>query len=596
MHGTLIPSLALVLVLSLCSQWLAHRMRVPSIIVLLAVGFVCGPLTGIVDPVRDFGSGYKPLVSLAVAIILFEGGLTLDLRQVRDVAKPVRRLIAVGAPLVGVGTALAARFVAGLSWPSAAVIGAILVVTGPTVVGPLLRQARLQARPAAILRWEAIVNDAIGALMAVVVYQVFLVSEGATGPATLASSVLAALAFGCVGGVVAGKVLVVSFARGWVPEYLKLPATITTVVAVYAAANAVLEESGLLAVTVVGMTLANSRIAVLDQLRRFKETSATVLVGTLFIVLTASLSLADVGQLDLRMLVFVAVVLVLVRPAALLLALRGTNTSQAERLLVGWIAPRGIVAVAMAGLFGQDLAEHGVSDGPRMLTLAFGVVVASVVAHGLSLGPLARLLGLRSADRPGVLLVGGSQMTTALAARLLEREIPVLVADSTWANLREPRLRGIPVYYGEVLSEDARHEIDFGVYSTVVASTSNPEYNALVCTDLGPEVGRDRVFEFREARDGPARHDLSFTLGGRVFAGTSLEDALRWLSAGGGLRATEFTETFDEADFSTTFGHRSRPLLWRRANGEVEAAGAWSAPAAPGDVLFHLGPPGSAQV
>ncbi|MCR9160002.1 MAG: cation:proton antiporter [Nannocystaceae bacterium] len=595
MHGTIIPSLALVLVLSLGSQWLAHRVRIPSIIVLLVVGFVCGPLTGLVDPVRDFGSGYKPLISLAVALILFEGGLTLDFRQVREVAKPVRRLIVVGAPLVGVATALAARHVAGLSWPSSAVIGAILVVTGPTVVGPLLRQARLQARPAAILRWEAIVNDALGALMAVVVYQVFLVREGATGPVALASSVTGALVFGSVGGVLAGKALVASFARGWVPEYLKLPATVTVVVAVYASANAVLEESGLLVVTVLGMTLANSRLAVLDQLRRFKETSATMLVGVLFIVLTASLTMADVAQLDLRMLLFIVLVLVAVRPVALMIALAGTDTTRSERLLVGWIAPRGIVAVAMAGLFGRDLAEHGVTDGPQMLTLAFGVVVASVVAHGLSLSPLARALSLRSTERPGVLLVGGSPMTTALAARLLERDIPVLVADSTYSNLSEPRLRGIPVYYGEVLSEEARHEIDFGVYSTVVASTSNPEYNALVCTDLGPEVGRDRVFEFREAREGPPRHDLSFTLGGRVFAGANLDQVLRCLGSGWTLRATEFTETFDEQDFATTFDRRSRRLLWRRANGNLEAAGEWSAPAGPGDVLFHLGPPSPTQ-
>jgi len=244
------------------AQWVAWRTNLPAIVLLLVGGFAIGPLTGWIDPLADFGDAFRPVVSIAVAIILFEGGLTLNLAEIRETSKAVRRLILIGGPLAWGLTALAAHFVAGFSWPAATVLGAILVVTGPTVV-----QAHLSTRPASLLRWEAIVNDAIGALFAVIAFEAFLVVHGSHDAGSLAASLAVGLAAAIGGGYAAGSAIEWAFTRGYVPEYLKAPVLLATVVAAHAVTNLLLEEAGLLTVTVMGIRLANSRITSLTEMR-----------------------------------------------------------------------------------------------------------------------------------------------------------------------------------------------------------------------------------------------------------------------------------------------------------------------------------------
>jgi len=219
------------------AQWAAWRTNLPAIVLLLVGGLVVGPLTGWIDPLADFGDAFRPVVSIAVAIILFEGGLTLNLAEIRETSKAVRRLILIGGPLAWGLTALAAHFVARFSWPTATVLGAILVVTGPTVVMPLLRQAHLATRPASLLRWEAIVNDAIGALFAVIAFEAFLVVHGSHSAGSLAASLAVGLAAAVGGGFAAGSAIEWAFTRGYVPEYLKAPVLLATVVAAHAVTN-----------------------------------------------------------------------------------------------------------------------------------------------------------------------------------------------------------------------------------------------------------------------------------------------------------------------------------------------------------------------
>lgn len=342
------------------AQWLAWRLRIPAIVLLLIAGALIGPVTGFIDPVRDFGDVYRPAVSLAVAIILFEGGLTLNFKEISETSTAVRRMILVGGPLIWGMTTLAAHFVGGLSWPTAAVLGAILVVTGPTVIMPLLRQAKLAQRPASLLRWEAIVNDAIGALFAVVAFELFLVFHGTHHADRLALSVLVAFVAAIAGGIFFGRFIAWLFIRGHVPEYLKAPVIFAAVLAAFVATNLILEEAGLLTVTVMGITLANTRIASLTEMRRFKETVTILLVSGLFVLLTAALDVAAVLALDWRAAAFVALVMFVIRPIAVFVATLGTSLSLKERIFVSWIAPRGIVAVAVSGLFGAALADNGV--------------------------------------------------------------------------------------------------------------------------------------------------------------------------------------------------------------------------------------------
>lgn len=510
----IVLKLAVIGTAGIAAQWFAWRLQLPAIVLLLAAGFIAGPATGFLNPTEDFGSIYRPIVSIAVAIILFEGGLTLNFKEIRETSTTVRRIIMYAGPMTWGMAALTAHYIGGLSWPTAIVLGAILVVTGPTVIMPLLRQAQLDARPASLLRWEAIVNDPIGALFAVVAFEVILVYIGLHEAENLVVLLLVGFAAAIGTGFVAAKVVAWSFMRGHVPEFLKAPVLLASVVAVYAATNAVLEESGLLTVTVMGVVLANSRIASLTDMRRFKETITTLLVSGVFIILTASLSMDEIRSLDWSAALFVASLLLVIRPIAILLATIRSGATIQERLLSAWIAPRGVVAVAVSGLFGSLLADVGVADAGRMVAFTFAVVVTTIVLHGFTLGPLASFLKLKKASKPGILIVGGSRWSTALALKLKEAEVPVMLADQNWNHLAEARLANIPVYFGEVLSESAHHSIDPKRFSNLIATGDNDAYNALVCTDFGPELGRSHVYQIGRADD-KARQALSFTLGGR---------------------------------------------------------------------------------
>lgn len=584
--------IALIGAAGMAAQWLAWRLRLPAIVLLLVAGFVAGPATGFIDPADDFGDIYRPLVSLAVAVILFEGGLTLNFREIRETSTAVRRIIIVGGPLVWIMTALSAHYVGGLSWPTATVLGAILVVTGPTVIMPLLRQARLSARPASLLKWEAIVNDPIGALFAVVAFEVVLVLIGQHRGGGLAYVVAAAFVFAVAGGFAAARAIQWAFVRGHVPEYLKAPILLASVLLAYALTNLVLEEAGLLTVTVMGIVLANTRIASLAEMRRFKETVTVFLVSGIFILLTASLTPDDLASLDWRAALFVASLLFVLRPLAIMIATAGSGATLAERVLSGWIAPRGVVAVAVSGLFGAALAEAGIADASRMVAFTFAVVVTTIVLHGFTLGPLASLLKLKSADRPGLLIVGGSRWAIDLASTLRQAEVPVMIADPNWNHVAEARLADIPVYYGDILSEEAHHTIEPARFSALVAVTDNDAYNSLVCTDFAPELGRSRVFQLGRGGDGPKRMSLNFTLGGRPLTGdgSGFRELRERHWQGWTFQLTRLTEAFGYDTYLESRAEDAIVLLWVKPAGAIVFASATTGTPAVGDRIVSFAP------
>ncbi|MEO0913115.1 MAG: sodium:proton antiporter, partial [Pseudomonadota bacterium] len=387
-----VPLLALIGVLGIGSQWLAWRLQMPAIVLMLAAGLIAGPATGLVNPEAAFGDIFRPLVSIAVAVILFEGGLTLNFAELRSTGTAVRRLVFLGAPLAWIFSTLAARYGAGLSWESATVLGGILIVTGPTVIIPLLRQARLARRPASILRWEAIVNDPVGALCAVLAFEVITAVYGAGTLLKAAEHLALGITVAAIAGYAGGWLLAAAFKRGMVPEYMKVPVLFGAVLAVYASTDSLLHESGLLAVTIMGVYLANAHLPSLDEIRRFKEHVTVILVSGVFILLAADLDVEMLAGLDIRALLFVLAIVFIARPLAVWLALVGTDLSNQEKAMVAWIGPRGVVAVAVAGLFGSRLDELGIPDGAELAALAFVLVAASVVLHCFSSVNLSRFL------------------------------------------------------------------------------------------------------------------------------------------------------------------------------------------------------------
>ncbi|MFY0621149.1 MAG: sodium:proton antiporter [Pelagimonas sp.] len=549
------PVLAFAVVgaLGVGSQWLAWRLRLPGIVIMLAVGLLVGPIFGLFDPKAQFGDMLKPMVAIAVAIILFEGGLTLNLHALSDAAKGVRRLVVVGAPLGWLASTSVLHFVAGLSWEASAVFGGIMIVTGPTVIAPLLRQARLQRRPANLLQWEAIVNDPVGALAAVLAFEVVVVMQTATGVAHAVQVLLVGILVATVLGVAAGWGIARAFRGGWVPEYMKVPVLFVVVLAVFALSDHVLHESGLLTVTIMGLWIANADLPSFVELRRFKEHATVLLVSGVFILLAAGMSLDTLQTLDWRAGAFVLSVILIARPLPVLIALAFSNVPWRERLLVGFTGPRGVVLVAVAGLFGERLVTLGVADAHRIAPLAFALVATTVVLHGFTLTPLARLLGLTASTRPGVILLGGSRWTVELAEALQSIDVPVVISERNHAYLRRAREAGLSVYYGDLLSEDAHHRLNLVAYEKLICATDDDAYNTLVATDLAPEFGRQNVYQLKRLKDNSSRHSLPNTLGGQPVGGdeTFFETRSRMLD-GWGFRVTTLSETFGVENWRDT--------------------------------------------
>jgi len=554
------------------AQWLAWRLKLPAIVLLAAVGLLTGPGLGLIDPSADFGQYLRPVVSICVAIILFEGGLSLHLRDLKESAKGVRRLVYLGVPLAWAFSSTCAHYIGGLDWPVSLVFGAIMVVTGPTVIMPILRQAALNRRTASYLKWEGIVNDPIGALLAVLVFQFFILQGSGSGWQEVAESLVYAIACGIVLGGAGGWLIARAMHRGMVPEYLKSPVLLGLVLVVYALSEWFQQEAGLLAVTVMGIVVGNMNLPGIGDMKRFKEYITIMLVSVVFVSLTADLDMASLGAIGWRGVALVAAIMLLARPAAIMLATIGAGMQLTERLLLSWIAPRGIVAAATAGVMGPRMVDAGYS-AEVLLPLVFAIIFATVFAHGLSINWLAARLGLASRHRDSVLVVGASPWTIELAQKLHDAEVNVLLADTSWHSLRSARLAGIPVFYGDILSEFAEESIELAHVQTVLAATSNDAYNALVCTAMAPEIGQKKVFQLAMGSDAeedpralsrPRRGNLAFD------AKHDFDMLWRLYIRGWKIFKTKISETYSYEDFVADRPADVLEILVMRAGGEVE--------------------------
>lgn len=516
--------LALFSILSFGAQWAAWRLRIPAITFLLIAGLIVGPITGLIDPDVLLGETFRPFIGLAVAIILFEGSLQLKFQEIREVRRTMLHVVIVGAAVSWFLLSHAAYYIGGLSWPVAATFAGLLIVTGPTVIIPILRHSKIVPKTGSILKWEGIVNDPVGVIAAVLFYEYYVFAQMESGMEDSILLNLGALVLAIIIlSYMIGRLTATTLERGYMPEYLKAPFMIMVVVILFVACNSILHESGLIAVTVLGMTLTNKHIASIEEIRRFKETVSVLLIAAVFILLTASLSFSVLAELDFRGILFVLCVL-LIRPISILAASIGTKMTKEEIMLIGWIAPRGIVCAAVAGVIGPLLAEAGYPDGEKLLPMAFLIVLVTVFAHGFTAKPLAEKLGLTSSDSDGLLIIGASPWTVQLAEVLKNRNVPVLIADKNWFHLRDVRLSDVPHFHGEILSEEAEFEIDFNRFGAVLAATEGHSYNSLICNDLANDYGREKVFQICEyKRSGKSQEKIPMTLRGRFFMGDNFD-------------------------------------------------------------------------
>lgn len=490
-------SIVIVIALGIFSQWLAWRIQWPSIVIMSIAGLLIGPISGVINPQAALGSFYSPIISLAVAMILFEGSTSLDIRELKGISKSVFRIVTVGAFIAWIGGSLAAHFIAGLSLEISFIIGGLFVVTGPTVIIPMLRQAKLKPRVSSVLKWEGIIVDPVGPLLALFAYEIIQITSQDSFHFTdfipfFVDSLLAIII-----GYVIGILVSVLVGKGLIPEYLKSPIVLCFVLICFMIGEVIMHETGMLAVTVMGLSLARTKKYVhsIGSIGHFMENISVMLTSTVFILLTASLTRETVFEIFTWPIIsFVLVMLLFIRPLSIGISTIGTELTLQEKALVGWIAPRGIVALTVSGYFAELLIADGYQHATILTSLTLALVFITVCAHGFSIGPLARKMGLANANSSGVLIVGASSFCIAFANHLKQMGTSVLLTDTSEDRLNQAKKLGIATYHGEILSEQSDFDIDTTPYQTILAMTGDAAYNALVCQSYIPKFGYNNTF------------------------------------------------------------------------------------------------------
>lgn len=581
-HGALM-GLTAVVGLGIAAQWLAWRLKLPAILLLLLAGFAAGPISGMflehpwLSPNELMGELLFPVVSLSVAVILFEGGLTLKLAEFKEVGTSVRNLVSIGVVVTWVVVAAAGHYILGFDWGISLLLGAILTVTGPTVIGPLLRQVRPLGSTGTVLKWEGILIDPVGAVLAVLVFEALRSAAGFQGDidqeakhlaVEAARSILFTILDGTLMGAAAAGLLVLLMNRYWVPDFLQSAVTLMVVGVAFTLSNMLQEESGLLAVTIMGVVMANQKFTPVKHIIEFKENLRVLLISVLFILLSARLELDVIKQIGWAHLAFLVVVIFVARPASVFASTVGSKLTWKQRLLIALIAPRGIVAAAIASVFAIRLSAEGVDGADGLVPAVFLVIVGTITFCGLCATPIARMLGQAATDPQGVLFVGAQTWAREIAMALKREGFDTLLVDTNRDNTRAARMQGLPTKTGSVLSEHVEHELDLSRISKMIAMTANDEANALACMQMIEAFGRKEVYQLApHARDERMVRDQiqddAHPLTGRFLVGRSLSyaDMCKRFEKGAEVKATKLTEEFEYDDYQALHGERAVPLF-----------------------------------
>jgi len=571
----------LILVLAVGSQVLASQLRIPALIVLLPVGFTAGALTTDVNPQRLLGATFQPLVSLAVAVILYDAGLGLDLAKLRGhTRRAVFRLIAVGVLVTWGFAAVFAGLLFGMSAQAALMIGVILVVSGPTVVGPLLRFIRPVERLQRVLAWEGSLIDPVGAILGAVMFHAILASPGG-GLSYRPGQFVISVGTGVIGAVIGVGLLWLCLRKLNLGEVLATTAQLACVVGVAAVCDIVRDDAGLVSAILMGLAVANMRSFDIPARRPFFETLVQLIIGVLFITISATITPASVHHLVLPTLGLVAVLVLVARPLVAFLATVRTDLTRGERAFTGWMAPRGIVAAATASTFGTGLAADHVGGAAKILPVTFLVIVATVAIYGLTAVPVARRLGVTRPARTRPLLVGGDRWVIELARVLRSAGLDVVL----WAGSDEQREQitqeGLELMPGELLAAATATGAELDGITAVLLLTGEDDFNALAATIL---AGNAETTIYRVAPPQPSHGVVApFTGGQTIFAPGLTRDAIAQRYDSGAAITTQ------PADGAIPPG--TDPLFLISPHGTLTPATRPGIPAHhPGGTLVLLGP------
>ncbi|HSH85403.1 MAG TPA: cation:proton antiporter [Guyparkeria sp.] len=578
MHDSILLSLTAIVVLGIAGHWLAWRIKVPPILFLLLTGIALGPVFGLLDPDALFGDLLFPIVSLAVGVILFEGSLTLRFRDIQGLSSTILRMVSLGALVSWGVAAAAAHWFVGLEWSIAFLFGAMVVVTGPTVIMPLLRIVRPSERVSKILLWEGIIIDPIGALLAVLVFE-FIVTQAQTGAAGLGGVILPFLELvilGAVLGVVGGWLLGQVLSRHVLPDYLINVTVLAAVLAVFTASSVMVDESGLLAVTVMGIWLANTRGIPLEDILHFKESLGILFITGLFILLAARIEPAILSQVGLGALLVLAAIVFVAQPLKVWLSTIGGELNWREKLMIAWIGPRGIVAAAVSGLFALKLVDQGFESAEVIVPLTFIVIVGTVVLASLTARPLARALGVALPEDHGVLIVGANRVTREIAKVLKKHGFRVVLSDGNYSEIRQARMDGLETFYGNPVSATADRKLDLVGIGQLFAMSAQSEINNLAAVRYRHEFGQSNVFVLQAAQDASDQDSqvaTQFNARSLFREEVTLGYLFRLMEAGAEMSSTRLTESFGYSEYLSHYEGRGELLFGITPNGNLRPLG-----------------------
>ncbi|UJF23927.1 sodium:proton antiporter [Suttonella sp. R2A3] len=484
------PALMLssLLALGIAAQWLGWSTKKPAIIYLLLMGIILGPTLQLFNPDEVLGEWLFPLISLGVAIILFEGALTLNFQEIKSHGRVVTNLVTVGVLITIAIATVAALWIMDMSFGLALLFGALVCVTGPTVIVPLLRSVRPNKNISNILRWEGVVIDPIGALLVVLVYEYIIAGHS---PLIFAKTIVLGLLLGSLSAYVLAQLL----RKHWVPKYLHNVFTLALVLLIFALSNALIEESGLLTVTVMGMALANMKNVPTDDILDFKESLSIIIISMLFIILAARINFDGFQLMGWKGVLILLIIMFVARPLSVWVSALGSNLSTNEKLLISWIAPRGIVAAAVSSLFVLKLGEI---DGHDVLVpLVFTIIIGTVMVQSLTAKPLANWLKVADPNPNGVLISGINPFSLLLGKAIKENGFDVMLASSSYDQTAKARMEGMSVYYGDLVSEHADRHLSLVGYGHLLALHQRDEQNMLATLRYRSEFGHHRVYRIK---------------------------------------------------------------------------------------------------
>ncbi|MFU2090445.1 cation:proton antiporter [Avibacterium avium] len=538
--------------LGIVAQWLAWYLKQPSILFLLLIGIIVGPVLNLFNPDVILGDLLFPFISLGVAVILFEGALTLEFDEIKQHGKVVQLLVSLGMLITVSVISVATYFLFDVDWRIALLFGTLVCVTGPTVIVPLLRSVRPNSNIANILKWEGIIIDPIGAIAVVLVYEYIISGGQASEIGTFAKIIAVAGVIGMAGAWLLANLI----KRHMIPEYLRNVFVLAYILLLFTASNHLAHESGLLTVTVLGVALANWKGFPKDHILEFKESLTVLLISTLFIILAARVNLAHLVGVGMAGILLLFVAMFIARPLAIWASSIGSRLSFNEKLMISWIGPRGIVAAAISSLFAIKLQDTQIQGVELLVPLVFTIIIGTVLIQGLGAKTIAKLLNVQESVYKGVLIIGSNPVALAIAKSLKDQNVDVLVASRHYNEVAKARMLGLRTYYGNPISTHADGHLDLIGLGNMFAISTDKELNTLSEIHYRHEFDKENIYRIRFSDDNnpTERYDIQDNYRSNWLFGKNVTYAklASMLAKNARVKVTNLTDSYTYQDYKTT--------------------------------------------